>query len=91
MMDYKLPFLLLVFGVAVAGILPFAISQSVTEPSMEIDMLAGQTQNPFRIQDEFDQDVFRVNVDGTIFPSPILYNELTVTTAYFDEFINELI
>ena len=43
-MDFRLPFLLLVFGVIVAGIVPFAISQSQTQPSMEIDMIAGQSE-----------------------------------------------
>ena len=88
-MDFKLPFLLLVFGVAVAGIVPFAISQSVTEPSMEIDMLVGQTQNPFRIQDENDVNVFCIDPEGLIACGGTRMTELTWSDTSLITFTNE--
>ncbi len=67
-MNYKLPFFLLAGGIITIGLFSGAYSQVLNEPAMEIDMISGQTDNPFRIQDENDVDVFRVNVDGRTFP-----------------------
>jgi len=66
-MNYQFGFFLLTSFVIIAGIIPFGLSQvGQTEPSMEIDMLAGQTQNPFRIQDENDANVFCIDPQGRI-------------------------
>ncbi len=65
-MDYKFAFIVLAIGVTVAGIIPLATTQSPEDAYMEIDMLVGQTQNPFRIQDDTDTDVFCINSSGEI-------------------------
>ena len=65
-MDFKLPFTLLAIGVVVAGIIPFGMSQVNESAFMEIDMLPTQTQNPFSIQDEFNEEVFCINPEGYI-------------------------
>jgi hypothetical protein len=53
---------------------------------MEIDMLAGQTQNPFRIQDFNDQDIFQVKVNGGLDPIPWTTTETEFTQTFVDEF-----
>ena len=85
-MDFKLPFILLVFGVAVAGILPFGISDhSGVEPRMEINMLIDQTQNPFGIQDSTNQDVFAVKPNGGLDPIITQLTTYTMTHSWMDE------
>ena len=64
-MSFKLPFILLVIGVGVAGVIPFGMSQVNEDAYMEIDMLPTQTVNPFSIQDENDVDVFSIKPDGS--------------------------
>jgi hypothetical protein len=87
-LNFKLPFLLLVFGVVVAGVVPFAISQQGgVEPSMEIDMVSGQTQNPFRIQDFNDQDIFTVDTTGNITPDQIQTFRFTPTQTWVNSII----
>ena len=82
--DFKYGFSLLAIGVVVAGILPFAIGADV-EPSMEIDMLSGQTQYPFRIQDVNNQNVFAITTQGGLDPIPVTTNNFTFDEALMDE------
>jgi hypothetical protein len=92
--DYKYSFFTLALLVIVTGMIPFAISQVGVEPSMEIDMLAGQTQNPFRIQDNNDLDVFCIRPDGTICAGTYvsfkfqsnLAEVITVTDCQFNDY-----
>lgn len=67
------------------GLLPVGMSQTLVEPSMEIDMLNGQTQNPFRIQDHNDLNVFTVKPNGGIDPIPTVTTSVTFTEAIMDE------
>lgn len=72
--------------VVMAGIAPFALSQQgLVEPSMEIDMLAGQTQNPFRIQNSSDHNVFQIKTNGGFDPLPIDRFTMEFTTPIMDE------
>jgi len=86
-MNYKFPFFILVVGVIVAGLIPIGMSQSQTEPSMEIDMISGQTQNPFRIQDSTNQDIFNVDTTGNIFPDQIQTFRFTPTQTWVNSII----
>ena len=53
-------------GVIVAGLAPFGLAGVQEDAFMEIDMLFTQTENPFRIQDWTDTDVFSIDTEGTI-------------------------
>ena len=86
-MDYKFAFFLLAVGVIGAGAIPFGISQqNQVEPSMEIDMLFGQTQFPFRIQDSNNQNVFAVTAEGGLDPRIVE----VVTTQFDTEIMDEI-
>jgi hypothetical protein len=84
-MSYKFGFLALAGVLIIIGVIPFALSQvGQTEPSMEIDMIAGQTQNPFRIQDENDNNIFQVKPNGGFDPLPVTTTKHAIDTAYID-------
>ena len=65
-MNFKLGFVLLAVGVIGAGVLPFGMSQVQEDAFMEIDMLSTQVENPFRIQDENNIDVFAIDTYGHV-------------------------
>ncbi len=65
----KSNFLLILFLVAVVSI---PIAYSATEPSVIINMIFGQTEKPLIIKDNLGQEVFSVDVDGTVFPAPVV-------------------
>ena len=63
-MTFKLAFTLLAIGVVVAGVIPFGMSQVQEDAFMEIEMLPTQVENPFRIQNHLNEDVFAINTEG---------------------------
>jgi len=48
------------------------VAYSATEPSVIINMENSQTQKPLIIKDNLGVEVFSVDVDGTVFPAPVI-------------------
>ncbi len=59
----------LVLVLAVASVIAIPIVYGAIEPSIIINMDAGQTTKPLQIKDNLGTEVFSVDTDGTIFPS----------------------
>jgi hypothetical protein len=45
---------------------------AIVEPHIKITMDASQTTKPIQVVDNFGQEVFSVDVDGTVFPAPVI-------------------
>lgn len=85
-MNFKYPFVFLAGIVIIAGLTPFALSQQgLVEPAMEIDMLAGQSQYPLRIQNSTDHNVFAITPEGGISPRPTVQMDTQFDEAIMDE------
>lgn len=48
------------------------IAYSATQPSIIINMEVTQTEKPLIVKDFLGQEVFSVDVDGTVFPAPVI-------------------